>query len=220
MSRFLAPIHFWLFNKIKYHEELEKELINAFEKVYGDEIKEIEAKNIEKYGERLPDESLENIIDTNNIHGWLQGKINVAETRQAAILADLFGKYQDSGIDLAKSVYEENGKKLGEDAKSKYDLTTPKDIYNALNNYLLNGMPCDNVEAVDVIDENYMKYSQSKCLHIEYWKTAGVDPATMYDLRAIWTSAFVSSANPDFVYQVTMEKTGEENRFMHKIFKK
>lgn len=32
MSRFLAPIHGWLFNKIKVAENLEKDLINSYRK--------------------------------------------------------------------------------------------------------------------------------------------------------------------------------------------
>ena len=36
MSRFLAPIHSWLFNKIVLFEELESELIRRFtEKTFG-----------------------------------------------------------------------------------------------------------------------------------------------------------------------------------------
>lgn len=221
MSRFLAPIHFWLFNKIKYYEELEKEIIKGFKAAYDEEeVDNIEKSNIEKYGNRIPDKPLEELIDTNNIHGWLQERIRIAETRQAAILADLFHKYKDSGILLAKNIYKQNGTKLGEDAKSKYNVSTPKDIYNALNNYILDGMPCDNVNSINAAEDNYLEYSQLNCLHKGYWNEAGAEPSIMYDLRSAWIRAFVNSANPDFEYQVTSEKLGQREEFRHKIFRK
>lgn len=220
MSRFLAPIHFWLFNKVKLHEELEKDIIKGFKDNFGDEINIIEDSNIKRYGERIPDKPLEELIDTNNIHGWLQGNIKIAETRQAAILADLLEKYKENGVLLAKNIYERNGISLGEDAKTRYDVSNPKSIYDALNNYILNGMPCDNVNSIKISEEDYMEYIEVQCLHKGYWKEAGADLKTMYDLRHTWTGAFVSAANPDFKYQVSTENIGNGEGSLHKIFKK
>lgn len=220
MSRFLAPIHFWLFNKIKYHEELEKEIIEGFRGSFGDDVNNIEDENIKKYGERIPEAPLDELIDTNNIHGWLQERIAVAETRQAGILADLFAKYKEDGILLARNIYKQNGAALGKDAREKYDVSTPKDVYDVLNNYILNGMPCDNVNSIRVSNEDYLEYSESRCLHKGYWNNAGVDSKVMYDLRATWVGSFVNAANPDFKYQVSSEKIGYEEGFLHKIFRK
>jgi len=221
MSRFLAPIHFWLFNKIKYHEDLEKEVIKGFKEIFNsNEIDNIEKSNIKKYSSRIPDKPLEELIDTNNIHGWLQERIRIAKTRQAAILADLFQKYKDNGILLARNIYKQNGIALGKDARTKYNVSTPKDIYNALNNYILDGMPCDNVNSIDVSEDDYLEYSQLTCLHKRYWDEAGADQNIMYDLRTTWIEAFVNSANPDFKYQVSSEKIGQKEGFRHKIFRK
>ncbi len=220
MSRFLAPIHFWLFNKIKYHEDLEKEVIQGFRESLGEDTVNIEDANIKKYGDRIPNKPLDELIDTNNIHGWLQERITIAETRQASILANLFAKYKNEGILLAKNVYKQNGAALGEDAKTKYDVSTPKEIYDVLNNYILNGMPCDNVNSIRVAEEDYLEYSESRCLHKGYWTDAGADPKVMYDLRTTWISSFVSAANPDFKYQVSTENIGQEEGFLHKIFRK
>jgi len=220
MSRFLAPIHSWLFNKVKLHEGLEMDLVERFKSQYGDEIEKIVKDNIEKYGDILPNQPLEEIIDTNNIHGWLQNRISIAETRQAAILGDLFNKYNGNGIMLAKSVYEENGIKCGQDAQSNNDVDTAPDIYKTLNNYILDGMPCDNVNSVTKSEDDYLEYKQSHCLHIGYWKNVGVSSDVMYDLRTTWIGAFVSSANPQYKYQVAMENIGGQEGFNHKIFKK
>lgn len=220
MSRFLGPIHYWLFNKIKLHEELEKELISRFKEEYGSEIDTIAKENRSKYGKLLPNDPLENIIDTDNIHGWLQNKISIVETRQAAILASFFKKYNSDGILLANSVYEQHGIKSGKDASNKYEVTSAENIYKVLNNYILDGMPCDNANNITEVKDDYLEYKQNQCLHIGYWKKVGVNPEKMYDLRRIWTEAFVNTSNPDFKYQVSIEDFNGDLGFKHKIFKK
>ena len=220
MSRTLAPIHYWLFNKILLHEELEKEIVQKFSEQFGREVYDIEKNNIQKYGDRIPDVSLEELIDTSNIHGWLQNKISIAETRQAGILADLFRKYKSNGILLAKLVYEQNGIKCGNDARTKYSVNTPKEIYDALNNYILDGMPCDNVNNIIESNSNYLEYIQARCLHMAYWNNVGADPKVMYDLRFTWNGAFVNATNPEFKYQVDVENIGDIEGFKYKIFRK
>ena len=42
MSKTLAPIHYWLFNKILLHEELEKEIIQKFSEQFENEVYNIE----------------------------------------------------------------------------------------------------------------------------------------------------------------------------------
>ena len=68
--------------------------------------------------EILPDKPLEELIDTSNIHGWLQGKIHSAERRMAAwtkLLIDADEKnyqkldevYKAQGILAAKEIKAE-----------------------------------------------------------------------------------------------------------------
>ncbi|KNF09801.1 hypothetical protein CLPU_2c02530 [Gottschalkia purinilytica] len=221
MSRFLAPIHKWLFNKIKLHEELEKEIVEGFRSQYGNEIDSIERDNIKKYGDRLPDSPLEEIIDTDNIHGWLQDKISIAETRQASILAYLFKQYKDNGILLAKSIYENNAIKHGKLAREGLGDTSAEDIYKIINNYVLDGMPCDNANSITKAEGDLLEYKQDHCLHIKYWNESKVDPKLMYDLRSTWIGTFVNTLNPDFKYQVSVEKIdGDREGFLHRIYKK
>ena len=71
MSRYLGKIHYWLFNKIRYSEELE----NKIEKwAYEEGLLEAadwKSDIISKFGPTTGDEPLEKIIDESNIHGWL-----------------------------------------------------------------------------------------------------------------------------------------------------
>lgn len=219
MSRFLGPIHHWLFNKIKLYEDLEKEVVDAFKEQY-DGIEKIVENNINEYGERLPNKPLEEIIDTGNIHGWLQSKIVISETRHAGILRDLFNTYKDDGVLLANSVYKENGIKCGLNAKEQYAPSNAEELYKILNNYILDGMPCDNINNVTDSTADKVEYKHDTCLHINYWNKAGVEPNKMYDLRRIWTESFINSANPEFKYQVTIEEDNGNRKFHHTIFKK
>lgn len=212
MSKFLAPIHSWLFNKIKIHEDLEREIESNFKSKYGDEVKNIIDKNIETYGDRLKSDDLEEIIDQSNIHGWLQQHISIVETRQAAILGDLFEKYGNEALELAHSIYKTDGSKYGAIAREEATIENPEDAYKALNNYILDGMPCDSASSVTKSSENLLEAVQSNCLHINYWKTAGVDSEKMYSLRDEWKSAFIAELNSDFEYSVDVEKSNDETQ--------
>lgn len=220
MSRFVGPVHHWLYNKISIHENLEKDLVSAFEERFGQDVSDIVKKNREQYGDLLPDKPLEEIIDSVNIHGWLQSKISIVETRQANILGDLFDKYKTDGVLLANSIYEQNGTQYGKDASNKYNLDSAAAIHKILNDYILDGMPCDNASSITKNEKDYLEFVQSQCLHIGYWNKAGVDPNKMYDLRKIWNEAFVNAANSSFKYQVDQESINGQEGFRHKIFKK
>ncbi len=217
MSKFLAPIHSWLFNKINIHEDLEREIEQSFKSKYGDNITTIVQNNIDKYGERIPSNNLEEIIDESNIHGWLQNSISIAETRQAAILGDLFAEYGDDALELACDVYKENAIKNAKQAKEDITAVTPEDINKVINNYILNGMPCDGSDSIIQSDADILESVQKSCLHINYWKTAGVDVDSMYRLRAEWKKAFVQELNSNFEYSVSGDK---DSSFVHTIKRK
>ena len=81
MSRFLGPIHHWLHSKILLQERIETS-VEARLLESGIDLGSIKHWD-EEYGPANPDEQLEGAIDTQNIHGWLQKRIQMAETRFA-----------------------------------------------------------------------------------------------------------------------------------------
>ena len=220
MSKFLAPIHFWLFNKVEIHEDLETDLEEIFKEKYGDEVTSIVNNNIEKYGDRVSDKKLDDIIDQSNIHGWLQNTIAVAETRQASILADLIDKYGDDGLELARNVHRDHAAQNAVVAKATRSADTPEEIYNTINDFILDGMPCDSAGSITKSDADVLEAQSNSCLHINYWKTAGIDPDTMYKLREEWTKAFVSELNPNFIYEVDDKSDNERRSFVYTIKRK
>ena len=216
MSRFLAPIHGWLFNKIKVAESLEKDLINSYRGVYGEQLDIIENKINEKYGEPLGDGLIEDLIDSGNIHGWLQGKIAGAETRQAELLGDLIKKYGEEVEKIAFTAFNNQASELATQAKDIYESDTAPKIYEAINAYVLEGMPCDNVNNVAIKEVDILEWKNTKCLHVGYWEAADAPVETLYSLRFSWIKTFVETMNPQFTHIV---KT-ENSIFIHRIVKK
>lgn len=219
LSRFLAPIHYWLFNKVKYHEDLEEQIVASFREKYGDEVLDIQKESAEKYGDKTPEEDLENIIDLQNIHGWLQKKIGEAELRQANIIARLLEKYKEDALSLLEQVHREVGAKYGSLAKEQSGEVgiSPEQIYKTLNDYILDGMPCDNVRQVVSSDETLLSYVQVQCLHMPYWSEVGLDEDIMYSLRAAWVESFVSSLSPVHSYEFSREEISGRAGQRHSI---
>ncbi|WP_432666158.1 hypothetical protein R9X47_07540 [Wukongibacter baidiensis] len=219
MSRFLGPIHHWLFNKIKLYEGLESDIIEKAEGKLSVNLSQITEELKNKVGAPIEDKPLEELIDTNNIHGWLQNKITIAETRQAALITFIVDKHGKEGIDIVKECYKSQAIESGEDAKSKYDLDSAPLLYKALNNYILDGMPCDNVNNITINEDNKLEWKVTNCLHKNYWLDVNGDLDTLYELRKVWISNFVSSANPSFTYNFISEG-GDGNRLLiHQITK-
>lgn len=212
MSKFLAPIHSWLFNKIQIHEGLEKEIQTSLTEKYGEDVTSIVDANAKEYGQRLASDNIEDIIDESNIHGWLQQSITVAETRQAAIIGDLVAKFGDEAKNLIEEVYKSNAIAHAKSAKEAISAQSPEDVYKVINNYVLDGMPCDSAGSVTESTQDLLEAVQNSCLHIAYWEKAGVDPDLMYSLRTEWTKAFVNELNPQFIYNAKIEKSASGSR--------
>lgn len=153
MSAFLGPIHFWLYHKIGKQEELTK-AITAYAKREG------WIKDQAKYTKDLP--ALEDVIDESNIHGWLQEQIRDAETRYA----DLVGTVSNATrFEEIRGVAFAFGKKYTLQAS-----TSPTEAYKAFEDFFVNGMPCDRVNAVVSESEDELSWTMTQDIHAQYWK--------------------------------------------------
>lgn len=208
MSLFLGKIHFWLFDKIKYFEALEREIID-FAKIKGHQDKIDKEYIYQKIGRPTQEKPLEEQIDTSNIHGWLQEQIQKAELRQAYIiktLLDIDKRYKNE----LKELFENNGRKIGLILGVDEDLT-PRKAYDILNNYLLEGMPCDRT--TDFLEDNEQEFSFSyaRCLHKKYWDEFNADIKDFYELRNAWISGFIKAINKDMVFVVDAKDESYKN---------
>ena len=199
MSLFLGKIHYWLFNKIVWFEGLEAEIIEVA-KESGLDFENINKEINEKYGEKLPKKPLEEMIDTSNIHGWLQGKINSAEGRTAAWTARIINN-DVNGINKIEKVYIAQGVKAAQEVKATGKvLVSAEEIFNSMNDYILDGMPCDRVNEVICSSEEIIKWTKRICVHKDIWNAENIDVKYFYDFRNLWIKAFVSELNKDFEY--------------------
>lgn len=199
MSRFLGKIHFWLHNKIKYSEQMELSIIEWGRKKdlpvdqWQDEI-------ISKYGSPLGDAQLEEIIDVSNIHGWLQDKISRAELRQAELITNIINVSEDYKYELI-SLFKEDGFTKGVSANEQYTVSSPEDVYKVLNEYVLEGMPCDPIDKrIDSNDEVY-KWVTDYNIHEQYWNQVGGDINIFNAMRESWVTAFVNALRNEYAYE-------------------
>lgn len=220
MSRFLAPIHFLVFDKIKRFEELEKDLIITYREKYGEKVNFIVKMAQEKYGTPTENSPLDELIDTDNIHGWLQRTIDTVETRQSAILSEIFKIYGEEAISIAMNAYSSQGAECGNDASTNYETLNAPEIYKALNAYILDGMPCDMVNTITVNTNDKVEWQNTRCLHRGYWESINADIDTFYTLRFIWIRSFVHEANKDFDYNVNKTEVDGVHGFIHEIIRK
>ena len=201
MSTFLGKIHYWLFNKILWFEGLEKDIINLA-KEQGLDVESI-AKDINnKYGEPSPNKPLEEMIDTSNIHGWLQSRINSAEGRMAAWTTKILNTDDiDNVRNKLENIYIKQGIKAAKELKNTgAEPKTALDIFNSINDYILDGMPCDRVNEVVASEENSIHWKRRICIHSDIWNEENGDVEYFYKLRSLWIKAFVNEVNSDFKY--------------------
>ncbi|WP_315080509.1 hypothetical protein [uncultured Clostridium sp.] len=197
MSLFLGKIHFWLFNKILWFEGLEDEIIKIA-KDEGLDVLQLKKEIEGKYGTKIPNKPLEEIIDTSNIHVWLQEKIHSSEGKIAAWTTILIDN-NDEVKEKLEQVYINQGVKAAHEVKEEeIILNSAEDIFNKVNDYILDGMPCDRVNEIINSNENCVEWTRRICVHKNIWDNEKGDVNYFYYLRDLWIKAFVNEVNPEF----------------------
>ena len=207
MSAFLGPIHYWLYNKIRLVNEREQAIFEAAAVSCGDLAEELRAQVRQTYGDPPPAGDLAGLIDTGNIHGWLQRQINLAETREAAFVRELTDICGDDARAAVREAFELHGTACGRAAAadSRQDCTNAGGIFKAMNDCFLNGMPCDQADRVVVNVPGRTVWEGVTCLQEPNWKRAGADPRFMKELYRIWLAAFARGMNPAATYTQTAD---------------
>lgn len=203
MSAFLGHIHYWLYKKIQLLVERENLILEKTHRVVDDLADELHEISVDTYGAPIDAATpLEDIIDHNNIHGWLSGQINVASVREAAFIKDMLDT--NSGDDAVLVVaaildaFAVQGKACGTVAKESLEDVNAPSIYNALQNFYVNGMPCDGGDQIIEDKADTFTWVGDHKLQSPYWRTAGVDPQFMQLAYQTWFEAFVKEIAPGF----------------------
>ena len=74
-------------------------------------------------------------------------------------------------------------------------------IYNLINDYLLDGMPCDRVNLVVEQEEEKVLWERRVCVHKDIWADKNIDVNYFYGLRDLWIKTFVEEVNGKFQYK-------------------
>lgn len=172
MSAFLGPIHFWLYRKIQLQEELIREIATqakqqSFGAATGDYSCYVS-------GELRP---LDELIDTMNIHGWLQERIHDAESRYAGLVSEILKRDPGKLEKLRALAF-----RFGEAHALRADSTAPQ-AYRGFEDVFLNGMPCDRVNMLKVQEADAVAWEQTQDLHGAFWTEKGLSPDIYYELR-------------------------------------
>ena len=167
MSAFLGPIHYWLYNKIQFQEALTKAVLTDYDLILA---------SLEEICGAVETGDLEEVIDTGNIHGWLQRQIIIAEARFANAVGKLLQEEKVSMEQIETLVYE-----FGK----KHPLTgeTAPEIYKQLQDLLLDGMPCDHVNMLVEQTEEKVCWQRTSDLHSSHWEKLSIDGGIYYNLR-------------------------------------
>lgn len=206
MSRFLAPIHSWLFNKINLYQALENAIVDIHVDKFGQQANDIQKEAIERFGQQISSKPLEEQIDTNNIHGWLQERIKEVETRQCFIVKTFKEVFGDASVNLVKSEYVLQAQKCASET-AKYN--SPEEVYSSLNDFILAGMPCDRVNSIKEKNDCFILYNEKKSVTTKNFKLVDCDVQYMIDLRILWISSYVSSlpTKYEFIVETNEEET-------------
>jgi hypothetical protein len=198
MSTFLGKIHYWLYNKIQLHEDLLEEVLK-FAEERNINAEELKMRTYEKYGypERKP---LEEVVNQGNIHGWLQMKIQSVEYRTAAVVTELINKYDVKIQEIADIYYKSGAKTMESIVVEDFSL---KNLYTLIFDFMLEGMPCDNVNKVVLNSENEFSWQTTTCLHREYWDGAQGNVSNFYILRGSWINGFLKASRKSYSYRRT-----------------
>ncbi|MBY6915858.1 hypothetical protein FDA33_17875 [Clostridium botulinum] len=199
MNLYIEEEHQVLFNKILWFESLEEEIINLAEEEKLDI--ELLIKDInEKYGPKLPNLPLEELVDINDVDGWLQEKIISAEERTAAWITRIINNNSTAKSKL-ESLYKNQGKKAAEDLLEKCtELNTAIQIFNGIYEYILDGIPSEKVNEIISSSDNQIEWKRIICVHETIWNKENGDVNYFYYLRNKWIEEFVHNVNDEFEY--------------------
>lgn len=200
MSAFLGPIHYWLHGKIKIQNDIIEDILELAEKDYKLDYREYIDN---EYG-RIETMPLEEVIDESNIHGWLQERIHIVEKRLAYVVTNVLNEVPEA-LDKLKGIYRGNGIRQFEQSQLNSDSTASELYKAAVNDSLLDGMPCDHVNSVSSQEEGEITWKRGLCVHKEFWNEVGGDISVYYTLRDEYINGFLE--NTDSKYEKNDDST-------------
>ena len=155
MSEKLGPIHYMMYDKIKFQDKITAHLLDN------------DTSEVDKIFKPVSTDPLDELIDQDNVHGWLDSKVDIVESRLAYALKH--------STKTSEKMYQ-LGKIIGQDK----DFQSLDTIFQDLNMYLLDGMPCDKGLAAQVDDKGDLYLITNVNMHSKYEDNT-IDPDASLD---------------------------------------
>ncbi len=185
MSATLGPIHYWMYDKIRFREELIASLADFVRaQGYGEEEGGLPMENYTR--RELP--PIEEVIDLSNIHASLSGLIEGVERRYAGLITTLLRRDPDRLGAVTDCV-----RAFG--AAHPISAVDPATAFQGMNNILLDGMPCDHAVQVREEAEDHIAFSLTDDLHGPFWEEVDGDRDIFYQLRSELVNAMLSETS-------------------------
>ncbi|SHI86761.1 hypothetical protein [Parasporobacterium paucivorans] len=121
---------------------------------------------------------MDQVIDANNIHGWLQEQVARSEFKLAYGITELLS-VEPKFIDNLTDVFMKAGKSL----KGSISAINASLAYKTISDSLLDGMPCDHSNQVLETGEESVTWKRVSCVHSQYWEKVGGKVEIYYQLR-------------------------------------
>lgn len=192
MSAFLGPIHYWLFNKIELQEKMVETILTLNNEKHYVENLEQDMDSRCGYIEKKP---LEEMIDESNIHGWLQDKVSIVERRLSYAVTVITDSKPAAMDDILKAV-NELGVQIYKSNPECFD--SAEQVYQKMNDMLLDGMPCDHVNELVSASSDEVIYRRRMCIHEDYWTEQNGLVSKYYDIRCQFIEGFLSETKFSF----------------------
>lgn len=179
MSQILAPIHEIMYKKIHRQGGWADTLVRT----YGDEAM---AQRLDREA-ALAQGPLAEVIDHNDIHGWLSREVAQAEKRFAMAVAALLA----AGVSekaMAVTMYDLGWQEEGPEAER------PMEAFYALNWTILDGMPCDGALRFLWDDATEARFLFQTDTHKPYWDALGLERNLYRRLRRAYLQGWLAAS--------------------------
>lgn len=189
MSLFLGPIHHIMYGKMVRQEQLSMEICKEFQ------WSQDQYDKLDKKCGTMAKGKLEDIIDGNQIHGWLSNQIDIVETRFANVVKQCTEQNPEA-LEVMKKLAFAQGEEVGQEIESKGDCAY---YFQMVRNYTLDGMPCDGGLMAEKQEEKEIVFCVDEEMHRKYFEEIGCDVNDFFIIRDAWLQGFFK--NKSVVYE-------------------
>jgi hypothetical protein len=190
MAEKFAEIHIWMFNKIKLQNHFSEEIV----KQLSDETQVLQIRTYVEQSFPFPTGNLDEIIDHDNIHQWLEKHLVSTDRKLAWILSQV----KDNPLTIKN--LEDIFFHIGNQHRDLYQPVwlKPSYVYRTITDALTEGMPCDKANQVISHDENHLTWKVSQCMHQESWQSQNAEVNDFYAIRDAWIQGLLDGS--EFTY--------------------